>query len=132
MKNVNDLTPLMVSTGFSAVKIGSLKTAECIFTSVAELNPQDAAGVIGQATVQIGSGNLSNAITLLEKGIKHADVNVHEARKLLLLAYMLEGDDAKAEELHGAFVTGSERENVKDHLRNAGIFFNQTDRPEPA
>ena len=122
---MNDIAPLMTGAGFNAVKEGALDEAGHIFASVAELNPKDAAGMIGQATVQLSLGDIPAAIAVLEGGIEQAEVNVHEARKLLLLAYMLEGDDAKAEQLHSQFVLNSEREDTDDHLHDASVFFNQ-------
>ena len=119
------ITSMMTELGFCAIRNGKLDQAEQIFTALAEMNPIDAAGAIGLATVQLSMGDISVAMATLESGIAHAQINVHEASKLLLIACMLAGDDAKAEQIHRNFITHSGCTASDEQLQRAGAFFNQ-------
>lgn len=119
------IIPLMTELGFSAIRSGSMTEAETIFLSLTDLAKDDAAGFIGLATVKLSFGDVDTAIDYLESGLEKTTVNAHEARKLLLIAYMLKGNDEGAEDLHRRFIVDSGCEASDKQLERAESFFNQ-------
>ncbi len=118
------IIPLMAERGFSAIQNGALAQAETIFISLIDIAKDDAAGFIGLATIKLSHGDVDSAIDYLEDGLKKITVNAHEARKLLLIAYMLQGNDEGAEDLHREFIINSGCEAGDEQLQRAESFFN--------
>ena len=119
------MIPLMTELGFSAIRNGSMAEAESIFICLTDLAAEDAAGFIGLATVKLSFGDVDTSIDYLEDGLEKTTINTHEARKLLLIAYMLKGNDEGAEALHRQFITDSSDDENDEHLQRAESFFNQ-------
>lgn len=117
------IIPQMTELGFSAIHNGSLEEAENIFISLTDIAEDDAAGFIGLATIKLSHGDVDMAVDYLETGLKETTVNVHEARKLLLIAYMLQGNDAGAEALHGQFITDRGADASAHDIERAATFF---------
>ena len=115
--------PLMTELGFSAIQNGAMAEAENIFISLTEVAQDDASGFIGLATIKLSHGDVDTAIDYLESGLKTTTVNTHEARKLLLIAYMLQGNSDGAEALHGQFIADRGAESSADDVQRAAAFF---------
>ena len=117
------IIPQMTELGFSAIRSGSLEEAESIFISLTDIAEDDAAGFIGLATIKLSHGDVDMAIDHLENGLKKTTVNVHEARKLLLIAYMLKGNEAGAEALHSQFIADRGADASSHDVERAATFF---------
>lgn len=117
------IIPIMTELGFSAIQSGALTEAENIFISLVDLADDDAAGFIGLATIKLSHGDIDTAIHHLESGLEKTTVNVHEARKLLLIAYMLQGNDDGADDLHRQFVADSGSNASQQEIQRAESFF---------
>lgn len=117
------IIPLMTELGFSAIQSGAMTEAENIFISLTEMAEDDAAGCIGLATIKLSHGDVDMAINYLESGLEKTTINTHEARKLLLIAYMLQGNTDGAETLHGDFVANSNVDSSEHEIKRAETFF---------
>ncbi|HPE61412.1 MAG TPA: tetratricopeptide repeat protein [Thiolinea sp.] len=118
------VTLLMIEIGFCALRLGAFTQAGKLFQIAAERHPEDAAGSIGLAMVALGQGQVDNALTLLEQGLEPARLNREEAEKLLLITYMLAGEDRKAGQLHQQLAHNSPHPASQEQHEQAGHFFN--------
>ena len=117
--------PVMTELGFSAIQTGDLAKAESIFISIIDSAENDAAGSIGLAIIKLSAGDIDAAIDRLENGLEKATTNAHEARKLLLIAYMLKGNDSGAGDLHRKFVADSGPAASDHEVKRAELFFGE-------
>lgn len=120
---MNNSTKLLSEVGFAAVKAGSFESAQTIFLSLRHAEPDNAAGSIGLASIAMARGKMDEAIELLDDSASSKQRNAHEAKKLLLIATMLKGDQAKAGQVHKSLVTEREEQPSAERIAEAAAFF---------
>ncbi|MCK5917349.1 MAG: hypothetical protein KAG34_02935 [Cocleimonas sp.] len=122
---MNIPTTLLLKIGFLAVKFSNFKPAELIFISLKNIESENAAGSIGLASIAMSKGNMEEAIEYLDEIAFSKVTNAHEAKKLLLIASMLHGDQEQAGKIHHSLAI--EKEETLDDARilEAEEFFSQ-------
>lgn len=114
---------LLSNVGIIAVKTGMFDIANTIYGAVRDMQPNNAAGNIGLASVALAGGKIEKAIDYLEPQAFSDDENAGEAEKLLLIAVMLSGDKEKAGEIHHSLMTKSSQPQEKSRHDEAEQFF---------
>lgn len=117
--------PILLELGFAAVTKGDLDTAQQLFSNLKSVQPQDISAYIGQAMIFLLQGQTDLAIQELEPHVAQAGANQHEAQKFLLIAYMLQGKDMQAEQMHRLFIDKSACVAKDAETARAGQFFHQ-------
>lgn len=122
---MNNLIKLLSEVGFAAVKSGNFESAQTIFLSLRHAEPDNAAGSIGLASIAMANGNMDEAIALLDESAFTKQRNAHEAKKLLLIATMLKGDQEKAGQVHKSLATERQEQPSEERLAESEAFFAQ-------
>lgn len=124
---MKDIIPNMLELAFIALENGDLDKSDKIFQALKESIPNDAIGSIGMASVSIARGEIPAAIQELESDALNKEINQTEARKLLLAAAMLSGDNDRAHQVHEHFIVNNicpaHQPEQSKHLTDAEQFF---------
>lgn len=120
---MNNPTKLLSEVGFAAVNSGNFESAQTIFLSLRHAEPENAAGSIGLASIAMAKGQLDEAIALLDESAFSEKNNAHEAKKLLLIAAMLKGDQVKAGQVHHSLATERDTMPSDERITQAQAFF---------
>ncbi len=126
MSHVSEQTSsFLMEVGFKAIKSGMYDSAQAIFEGINTKEQNSAAGDIGLATIALANGDMDKAISYLDETAFSDKQNAHEAKKLLLIASMLGGDQAKAGHVHQSLLTGSSHSANDDEKQEAEQFFSK-------
>ncbi|CAA6826341.1 MAG: Unknown protein [uncultured Thiotrichaceae bacterium] len=120
---MNNSTKILFEIGFAAVNAGNFDSAQTIFLSLIDAEPENAAGSIGLASIAMAQGQMDEAVELLYESAFSKKSHAHEAKKLLLIATMLKGDQAKAGQVHHSLATEREKMPSEERVAEAEAFF---------
>lgn len=120
---MNHSSKLLSEVGFVAIKAGNFDSARTIFLSLQQTEPNNVAGNIGLASIALATGEMDEAIDLLEESSFSEKCNNYEAKKLLLIVTMLKGDQEKAGKIHHLLATEHPEKPNKKRLIEATEFF---------
>ena len=92
----------LTEIGYASVMYGVGVDVNPIFDTLSLLYPDNTAGAIGHAILQISSGRYDDAINDLQQCLTQCSTNTEEAKAILLLAMHLSGRTEDAEALADA------------------------------
>lgn len=114
---------LLSEVGFVAIKSGNFDSARTIFIALQQTEPNNVAGDIGLASIALAMGKMDEAVDLLEISSFSGKRNSYEAKKLLLIATMLKGDQEKAGKIHHILASERADKPSEERIKEAKEFF---------
>lgn len=113
----------LLQVGFAAIKTGMYDSAQAIFEGIDRQEMDNAAGRIGLAMTALVNGDMEKAVVCLDDMAFSNKSNAYEAKKLLLIASILSGDQEKAGRVHQSLAEASKTPMSTEKQQEAKVFF---------
>ncbi len=111
----------------SCLATGMVDEAQPAFEMIAEVNPDNAAGPVGLASIELAKGNYDAACEILQQAASASRVSKAQAQKILMSALVATNRLDQADDLRSSLTELSAANDDHEYLRQTHRFFGTGD-----
>ncbi len=111
----------------SCLATGLVDEAQPAFEMIAEVDPNNTAGPVGLASVELAKGNYDAACEILQQAASESQVSKAQAKRILLSALVASNRLDEADDLRSSLIKLDAANDDHEYLRQTHRFFGTGD-----